>query len=243
MATGILRRPRPSKRRARLPVIRGPDGITFPLRPVLLTRLQANGALKVRTGRFAADVAPVIEGRRCRGAGGFTLLEILLAILIIGLVGADLIGGSAQLMNERPVAAEDVFWSAVQEARKAALKSEREMRLKFDREKKRFLLFDGNATTAPSADGLTMEETPLKEFPVAAATPEMTVEFLVQAKGGNAILVGGVLLESQPIPFVTFYADGTCTAFRLQIFRTGGVQVLSVDPWTCAPVLNMKGSP
>lgn len=178
-----------------------------------------------------------------RGTRGFTLLEILLAILIIGLVGGALIGGSAQLLNERPVAAEDVFWSAVQEARKSALKSEHEMRLKFDREKKRFLLFDGNAPTVLAADGLTVEEAPLKEFPIATFTPEMTVEFLVQAKGGNAILVGGVLLESQPIPYVTFYADGTCTAFRLQIFRTGGVQVLTVDPWTCAPVLSTKGTP
>jgi hypothetical protein len=56
-------------------------------------------------------------------------------------------------------------------------------------------------------------------------------------KGGNMILIGGMLLESSPIVFATFYADGTCTAFRVQIARGSGVHTLSLDPWTCAPVL------
>ena len=171
---------------------------------------------------------------------GFTLLEILLAILLIGLVGAVLICGSANLLNEKPVAAEDVFWSAVQQARKAALKAEHEMRLKYDSEKKRFLLLDGKAAPVPAANGTPVEETPLEEFPIPSATPDLAIDFLVQTKGGNSILVGGVLLESQPIPFVTFYADGTCTAFRLQIFRTGGAHILNIDPWTCAPMLETK---
>jgi prepilin-type N-terminal cleavage/methylation domain-containing protein len=182
--------------------------------------------------------------RRRHGAAvfarGFTLLEILLVILLIGLVGAVLIGGSAQLLNEKPVAAEDVFWSAVQHARKAALVAEHDVRLKFDSEKKRFLLFDGTAAPLPASPRETVEEVPLQEFPIPSATPDLAVDFLVQAKGGNAILVGGVLVESQPIPYVTFYGDGTCTAFRLQIFRTGGAHVLTVDPWTCAPMLETK---
>jgi hypothetical protein len=46
-----------------------------------------------------------------------------------------------------------------------------------------------------------------------------------------------VLLETQPVGHVTFYSDGTCTAFRLQIMRNGAAHILSIDPWTCAPVL------
>ena len=51
------------------------------------------------------------------------------------------------------------------------------------------------------------------------------------------ILLGGVAVETQTLPFVTFYSDGTCTPFRAQIQRNGGVTALAIDPWTCAAVL------
>lgn len=173
-------------------------------------------------------------------ARAFTLLEILLSLAIIALLGGVLIGGGAHLMTEKPVSTQEVFWKAVQEARKAALKAEHEMRLTFDKEKAQFVLLDGLAPSRIAADGFTREEVPLKVFPVPAlpgAGGELDVSFLSAQKGGPTILLGGVLVESQPIPFVTFYADGTCSAFRVQFMRNGGVSTLAVDPWTCAPVL------
>ena len=180
--------------------------------------------------------------RRRLGEGGFTLLEILLTIAIIALLGSVLIGGAAHLLNDQPTSVDDVFWKAVRDARKAALKSEHEMRLKFDKEKKQFVLVDGLAPAVLAADGFTKEEVPVKVFPIPSAAGsearDLTVEFLGPAiKGGNAILVGGMLLESNPVQHVTFYSDGTCTAFRLQISRAGGVHTLTIDPWTCAAVL------
>ena len=185
--------------------------------------------------------APAPIGIPCRrSAHGFTLLEILLSLAIIALLGGVLIGGGAHLMTEKPVSTQEVFWKAVQEARKAALKAEHEMRLTFDKEKAQFVLLDGLAPARIAADGFTREEVPLKVFPVPAlpgAGGELDVSFLSAQKGGPTILLGGVLVESQPIPFVTFYADGTCSAFRVQFMRNGGVSTLAVDPWTCAPVL------
>jgi general secretion pathway protein H len=171
---------------------------------------------------------------------GFTLLEVLLSLAIIALIGTVLIGGSARLLNDQPVSVDDVFWKAVQEARKTALKTEHDIRLKFDREKRQFLIVDANAPPVTTADGLLKEETPLKVFPVFAPTgTDMTVDFLGASTkgGGSAILVGGVLIESQTIPFVTFFSDGTCSAFRLQVMRNGAAHTLSIDPWTCAQVL------
>lgn len=167
------------------------------------------------------------------------MLEILLCIALIALLGGVLVGGSSHLLSEQPVTPHAVFWKAVQEARKAALKSEHEIRLKFDRDKKHFYLVDGLAPSVLAEDGFTRVETPLKTFPIAAeATRDLTVDFLgAAAKGGSAILVGGVLLESQTIPHVSFYADGTCRAFRAQFARSGASTILSIDPWTCAPVL------
>jgi prepilin-type N-terminal cleavage/methylation domain-containing protein len=170
---------------------------------------------------------------------GFTLLEVLLALAIIALLATVLIGGASALLSDQPVSVNDVFWKAVREARKTALKVEHDIRLKYDRDKKQFLLIDGVAPPIIGADGLPKEETPLKTFPVLIPPgTEVTVEFLgSSAKGGNAILVGGVLLESQPIPYVTFYSDGTCSAFRLQVMRNGAANILSIDQWTCAPIL------
>jgi general secretion pathway protein H len=179
------------------------------------------------------------KGSPVRAAGAFTLLEVLLSIAIISLLAGVLVAGAAHLLREQPGSSHEVFWQAVQEARKTALKAEHDIRLKFDKEKKQFVLIDGLAPTTLSAEGFTREETPLKQFPITSAGgADLTVEFLGPVtKGGNMILVGGVLLESQTIPFVTFYSDGTCSAFRAQFVRGGGTSILNVDPWTCAPIL------
>lgn len=169
---------------------------------------------------------------------GFTLLEVLLSLAIIALLGGVLIGGSAHLLSERPVTTSEVFWKAVQEARKTALKAEHDIRLRFDKEKKQFVLLDGLAPSRLAADGFTREEVPLKEFPIASAVgSDLDVSFLAATKGGATMLLGGLLVESQPIGYVTFYSDGTCSPFRAQFMRNAAVSVLSIDPWTCAPVL------
>lgn len=175
---------------------------------------------------------------RLRRRAGFTLLEILLSIALIAMLAGALVGGAAHLLTDQPVTADEVFWKAVQEARKAALKGEKEVRLRFDREKKQFTLIDGFAPKRLAADGFTEEETVIKQFviPPASAT-DLTIDFLGAGKGGPLNLIGGMAVETQPIGFATFYSDGTCMPFRVQIMRKGGSHVLSIDPWTCAAVL------
>ncbi len=193
---------------------------------------------------MAARPARLNSGDGFLSRRGFTLLEILLCLALIALLGGVLIGGSSHLLSDQPATPHGLFWKAVQEARKTALQSQREVRMKFDRDKKQFLLIDGLAPTTLAEDGCTRLETPLKVFPLATETAgDLTVDFLAaSAKGGNAILVGGVLLESRTVPFVSFYPDGTCTAFRAQFAREGGSTILAIDPWTCAPVLNAADS-
>ena len=178
--------------------------------------------------------------QRTGSRSGFTLLEILLAIALIALLAGALIGGAAHLLTDQPVTADEVFWKSVQQARKTALKSEKEVRLRFDAKKKQFVLIDGFAPSALAADGFTREETALKQFPIPPpGGTDLTIDFLSSSKGGAVILVGGVMIESQPIQFVTFYPDGTCTPFRAQFMRNGASHLLAVDPWTCAAVLTV----
>jgi len=169
-----------------------------------------------------------VKHERARGAGrfarqqGFTLLEILLAIAVIGLLAASVIGISANLLRHKPVTADDVFWQAAQAARKAALKSGDNQILSFDSKTKAFSVSDG---------------TDVKDFPVRAAPDDLDVDFLSTQNGTSSMLLGGTLVQTQNIPSATFFDDGTCMPFQVQFRARGGAHVVSIDPWTCAPVL------
>jgi general secretion pathway protein H len=153
---------------------------------------------------------------------GFTLLEVLLVIGLLGLLSGLFIANVGRVLQSEVVSAEEVFWTAVTEARRYALLNAEDVQLRFDAKEKAF--------TAATHEGS-------RTFPVPFPG-ELTIDFLAANPSGRAtILLGGTLVETQPLPFVTFYADGTCSAFRAQI-RTGGEpRFISIDPWTCAPVL------
>ncbi len=188
---------------------------------------------------FVLRTARRVRLARRAARSAFTLLEVLLALAIIALVASTLIGGASHLLGGTPATPHDVFWKSVQEARKTALRSGREVRLKYDKEKRHFYLLDGLAPTVLAADGFTKEERPLKTFPlVGPGAADLTVEFLnASTKGGTLLLIGGVAVESNPVTHVTFYSDGTCSPFRAQFTRPGAASIQSIDPWTCAPVL------
>jgi general secretion pathway protein H len=166
-------------------------------------------------------------------AAGFTLLEILLALAVIGLIATVLIGGSARLLVTKPLTTDDVFWKAVAQARKDALERGHETHLGFDAKAKSFQITD--LTGAAEA------------VPLTNPTPDMTAEFLPGGEASSsAALLAGNLVETTTIPFVTFYADGTCSPFRVQIRNGVAAHVIKIDPWTCAKILtplNPDGSP
>ena len=165
--------------------------------------------------------SPLRRNRR----SGFTLLEILLVLALIGLIGALLAVGVTRVFSNDHPAPEDVFWQACRSAQKLAALSEHEVSLGFDAKEKKLVWGNGQETTAAACD---------------AAGGEVGVQFLQALKGGSLILVAGQVVETQEVPRVMFYPDGTCTAFRVQ-FRVGAnAWQLAIDPWTCAPVLEKK---
>jgi prepilin-type N-terminal cleavage/methylation domain-containing protein len=171
----------------------------------------------------AATVRPNVAGRRRRA--GFTLLEILLVLAVIGLITSVLLVGGSRMLRDRPMTADEVFWRAVSEARRFALLHQTEVHLTFDRERRQF------HARIPSGS---------ETFPVPGKA-ELQIDFLSPTKGGRSILIGGTLLETQVLPSITFYDDGTCTPFRVQL-RTDqeAPRVIAVDPWTCAPMLELE---
>jgi prepilin-type N-terminal cleavage/methylation domain-containing protein len=159
----------------------------------------------------------------------FTILEVLLALALLGLLATLLVGGAGRLLEGRGRSAEEVFWKAATEARRYALLRGEDVRLVYDSETKVF--------SASTREGT-------QRFPVPVAG-ELLIEFLAAGtSGGPTVLIGGSLVETQPLPFVTFYADGTCSSFRVQLRnrRAAEPRYLQIDPWTCAPVLNRATS-
>ncbi len=166
-----------------------------------------------------AATAPRFSG----GRSGFTLLEVLITIALIALLTSVLVVGTNRLLSARPKSADELFWAAAGEVRKDALLNNRDVRLILDTKTHEFVAWsDGVETRHPF---------------VAKETAEL--EFLAPKGPGisSAILVGGQLIETQTIPFVMFYRDGTCSSFRVQLKTRNGARVLDIDPWTCAPML------
>jgi prepilin-type N-terminal cleavage/methylation domain-containing protein len=158
--------------------------------------------------------------------GGFTLLELLLSLALLALFASLLIGGSSKALTEAPASADELFWKACHTARKAALLSGREIRLGFAEDRdygKRFTVTDGT--------------TVLKEFPVTAPA-NVEVTFLPSQKfGGGSLILAGQVVETSTMKFATFYPDGTCSQFRLQVRAGADSHVIGIDPWTCAAML------
>ena len=158
----------------------------------------------------------------------FTLLEIVLAIAVIALISTTIIGASAKLLSAKSVAPDDVFWQACAAARRAALQSDQETRLSFDQKAMAFKVSAGASA---------------KSFPIAGGVAnDVGVDFLTGQAGASASLIGGTLVETQANPYVTFFPDGTCVAFRVQIRFKTGAHTLAVDPWTCARMLTQDAN-
>ncbi len=147
----------------------------------------------------------------------FTLLEVLITVALIGLLTGILVGGSMAMVRERPSTGEEVLRTAIRQARRYAVENLREVRVRYDAKEKVFV--------ASTRDGE-------KRFPVEFPG-ELKVDFLPTIKS-SSVLLGGEVLETSSMPFITFYPDGGCSPFRAQL-RTGGpARIVSIDPWTCA---------
>jgi prepilin-type N-terminal cleavage/methylation domain-containing protein len=154
---------------------------------------------------------------------GFTLLEILLVIALIALMGTIFIGGSQAMLTDKAKSLDDQFWQATAQARKTALEDRQSVILAYDTKTRAFVL----------ADGLRKASLPV------TGPDDLVIDFHPsQVPSGSEVLVGGTLVETQPMTSVTFYNDGTCTPFRVQIRANNAAHLLSIDPWTCAPVLS-----
>ena len=153
------------------------------------------------------------------GRAGFTLVEILLVIALLGLGAMLTINGAADLLRTRAPRPDEIFWQSVTSARQLALERNQPVLFRYDKEKHTL------------GWGLTADSLHTVPFP----GPQL--EFLPVNEQGT-ILIGGQLTETGALGRVRFYGDGGCDAFRVQLTDSAGHRtVLAIDPWTCAPIL------
>lgn len=161
--------------------------------------------------------------RPAGGRRGFTLLEVLVTLALIALLTGVLVVGTSRLLGDRPKTPDELFWGAVEAARKDALLNNRDVRMSLDAKARQFVILGA--------------DTEVRHPFVPKETADM--DFLApKSPGSSSVLVGGELVETQTLPWVTFYRDGTCSSFRVQVRSRNGTRVLEIDPWTCAQMLS-----
>ena len=146
-----------------------------------------------------------------------------MVIALIGLLSALVVGGSVALLRDRPATGEEVLRNAIMRCRRQAVTNMQEVRMSYDA-KARIFIFTGQ-------DGP-------RRVPVDVPG-ELIIDFLPEVST-SSMLLGGNLVETEKLAYVTFFPDGACSPFRAQL-RTGGPsRVLRFDPWTCAEMEGPK---
>lgn len=170
---------------------------------------------------------PAIRG----GRRAFTLLEILLVLALMGLLTSVLVVGANRMLATPPVTAEGAFWQMVAEARRYALQHEINVQMTFDEMSTSLMATAEDGTILPAVVAPTGSKFTFQ--------PGLTAPTSTSGLGGTALL-------DTPLTMITFYSDGTCTLFRLQVetggFGTGAPQTVQIDPWTCAPLFLASGT-
>lgn len=168
---------------------------------------------------------PVSGRQRQQPVRGFTLIEILLVIGLFALMATIVFTGTNAFLSQHNHSAEEIFWSAIDAASKAAIETDQTVRLSVEEE---------GTVIVVNSDGK------VQRF----SLPGNAAVDLLRRDGRSSSLIGGRLVETDRLDFVRFFRDGTCEVFRIQL-RIGDAEpiVLSLDPWTCAPVLlNREGA-
>lgn len=154
---------------------------------------------------------------------GFTLVEVLLVLALLALIGMVLLPAAGGLMPKSGGGGwEDNVAESFQKVRREAVVSGRELTMRFDPESRCFTWESGTSQ------------------PLQLGEAKLAVDFL-RSTGTSSVLIGGQLVDTTVIPVLRFYPDGTCDPVRIQLRATGSVpRVLTIDPWTCAPGLEVK---
>lgn len=151
----------------------------------------------------------------------FTLIEIVLVLVLIGMVSAVLIGSANSVFgSSRESDPESALLSLLQKTRAQAVESGHIVEI----------------TPLPEDAGFLRGKDGIEELP---RRPGVSVRLLLP-EITSAFLIGGQL-EERAVERVRFYPDGSCDPVRVQVRRGEQRRVYAIDPWTAAPLPEAGG--
>lgn len=154
---------------------------------------------------------------RPRPRRGFTLIELTLVLALMALIGSVLIGGAASILRETKEGdPELVLLALLQRVREQAVKANAPIELVQLPEDRGFLWGEDGAEVLPKREGGARARIIRPEF-------------------SGAALLGGQL-EERILERMRFYPDGSCDPARIEVRRGEARRVVSIDPWTAAPL-------
>lgn len=160
---------------------------------------------------------------------GFTLIEILLVVALIGMFSAIFVVNLDALLRQSEVSAvESAFWEAAREARTRALIERRPQSLRFDEETMAFVVEE--------AGGVNRVEYPIDQDDWAPGT-RLEIHLQKRVPPSQFSLVAGDLIDVRPIAAAHFFPDGTCSPFLVEMEVGAHDFTIEIDPWTGAELV------
>lgn len=159
---------------------------------------------------------------------GFTLLEVLLVLALIGSAASVFVISIDSIARTTPAdSLEGAFWAALRDARESAMRTRRVQEITFNPDELEFVIEGGGEAKAE---------------PVSIDNPADGDEFEAVFKQvlptNTFTLVRGRLVTEREITSMLVFPDGTCQPVTLEFRFPGGSRRLTIDPWTCAELLD-----
>lgn len=172
----------------------------------------------------------MMQSASVRRRPGFTLLEVLLVIALIGSVTSLFLLSLDSIARTTPGdALEGAFWSAVRDARESAVRTRRTQSVSFDADRMEFLV-----------KGADTERRSAVSREVLPDNARIEAVFTQELPKNSFTLVRGRLVTEREIPSMQFFPDGTCQPVTVEFRFPGGTRRLTIDPWTCAELLDSE---
>ena len=163
-----------------------------------------------------------------RARRGFTLLEVLLVLVLIGLMSGLFIISLESMARTTPGdALEAAFWSAMRHAREAAVKTREPQTISFDAKEQQF-----------SVEGPDGAKTIHVDLDSPVENSKLDAVFTQVLPSNSFTLVRGRLVTERELPSMTVYPDGTCQPVTVEFRFPDGKSRLTLDPWTCAEIVD-----
>jgi prepilin-type N-terminal cleavage/methylation domain-containing protein len=152
----------------------------------------------------------------------FTLIEMMLTIALIALLSSLFIWNINSLLKQGELESlQNEFWSAVEQAKQSAVFTRLPHVVRFDEELQAFIVSAGGEQVAFEVDTDGFSE-----------GVEIAVMFNETLPRDGYRLVRGELVTKREIETVTFYPDGTCTPFSVDLIIGEYQSEFQIDPWT-----------